>query len=110
MRSAVQVRAPRPEKDFLVQTSFYDAGVTQLVEFLPSKQAVAGSSPVSRSTSSTVTLEVLHRPLEDKRAVITYGNGGFLLSQQAFNGHLPSLFGKHLPRAPLPDKSVCYLA
>jgi hypothetical protein len=27
------------------------AGVTQLVEFLPSKQAVAGSSPVSRSTS-----------------------------------------------------------
>ena len=25
------------------------AGVTQLVEFLPSKQAVAGSSPVSRS-------------------------------------------------------------
>ena len=26
------------------------AGVTQLVEFLPSKQAVAGSSPVSRST------------------------------------------------------------
>ena len=29
----------------------YDlAGVTQLVEFLPSKQVVAGSSPVSRST------------------------------------------------------------
>ena len=26
------------------------AGVTQLVEFLPSKQAVAGSSPVSRSS------------------------------------------------------------
>ena len=26
-----------------------NAGVTQLVEFLPSKQAVAGSSPVSRS-------------------------------------------------------------
>ena len=26
------------------------AGVTQLVEFLPSKQVVAGSSPVSRST------------------------------------------------------------
>ena len=31
-----------PEDDF--------AGVTQLVEFLPSKQVVAGSSPVSRST------------------------------------------------------------
>ena len=27
------------------------AGVTQLVEFLPSKQAVAGSSPVSRSNA-----------------------------------------------------------
>jgi hypothetical protein len=32
------------------------AGVTQLVEFLPSKQAVAGSSPVSRSTYETVLL------------------------------------------------------
>jgi hypothetical protein len=29
------------------------AGVTQLEEFLPSKQAVAGSSPVSRSISLT---------------------------------------------------------
>ena len=29
------------------------AGVTQLVEFLPSKQAVAGSSPVSRSDHQT---------------------------------------------------------
>ena len=34
----------------LIQTTF--AGVTQLVEFLPSKQVVAGSSPVSRSIDS----------------------------------------------------------
>ena len=32
----------------LITTSVI-AGVTQLVEFLPSKQVVAGSSPVSRS-------------------------------------------------------------
>ena len=30
--------------------SDFRAGVTQLVEFLPSKQVVAGSCPVSRST------------------------------------------------------------
>jgi hypothetical protein len=57
MRSAVQVRAPRPESQRNL------AGVTQSVEFLPSKQAVAGSSPVSRSPSYTVALEVLHRPV-----------------------------------------------
>ena len=32
-----------------------DAGVTQLVEFLPSKQVVAGSSPVPRSTKDRIT-------------------------------------------------------
>ena len=30
----------------------FEAGVTQLVESLPSKQVVAGSSPVSRSRGS----------------------------------------------------------
>ena len=33
-----------------IYIQYYHAGVTQLVEFLPSKQVVAGSSPVSRST------------------------------------------------------------
>jgi hypothetical protein len=70
MRSAVQVRAPRPEKDFLVQTSFYDAGVTQLVEFLPSKQAVAGSSPVSRSPVYIVSLQAGHKPPGGNQAAL----------------------------------------
>ena len=33
-----------------------DAGVTQLVECLPSKQVVAGSSPVSRSLKKSVVM------------------------------------------------------
>src|SRR6266566_1801990 len=82
------------------------AGVTQLVEFLPSKQAVAGSSPVSRSTCKTVVLKVLHKPFQRKRAVMTYEKDGFLFGQKVFNGHLPSFSGKHLPRFPRSDKSV----
>ncbi len=41
-------RTPTRNK-VLLRVGYRDAGVTQLVEFLPSKQAVAGSSPVSRS-------------------------------------------------------------
>jgi hypothetical protein len=35
------------------------AGVAQLVEYLPSKQGVAGSSPVSRSTHHRFQAELL---------------------------------------------------
>jgi hypothetical protein len=38
-------------RNLLSGTAF--AGVTQLVEYLPSKQTVAGSSPVPRSTKTT---------------------------------------------------------
>jgi hypothetical protein len=81
-----------------------------VVEFLPSKQAVAGSSPVSRSFLYTVALEVLHRPFQRKRAVMTKRDGGFLVPHKVFNGHLPSFFGNHLPRISLADKSVRNLA
>ena len=43
-------------QEFVYNTEY--AGVTQLVEFLPSKQVVAGSSPVSRSTSFLYTLAI----------------------------------------------------
>ncbi len=36
-----------------------DAGVAQLVEYLPSKQGVAGSSPVSRSKQLHFHIELL---------------------------------------------------
>jgi hypothetical protein len=82
------------------------AGVTQLVEFLPSKQAVAGSSPVSRFSSTTVVLKELHRPIHRKQAVKTDEKDGFLLAQKAFNDNLPSVSGKHLFRFPRTNKSV----
>ena len=44
------------------------AGVTQLVECLPSKQNVAGSSPVSRSTKSPKRQGM--RPLHNGRPFI----------------------------------------
>ena len=40
-----------------------------MVEFLPSKQAVAGSSPVSRSTISIVSLLAGDKPPGDNQAV-----------------------------------------
>src|SRR5258708_6376121 len=58
MRSAVRVRAPRPETSCCFGLA-HDAGVTQLVEFLPSKQAVAGSSPVSRDLLPTRRRDIL---------------------------------------------------
>jgi hypothetical protein len=82
----------------MLSQSHFMAGWRRFCDHLPSKQAVAGSSPVSRSTSSTVALEVLHKPLDRKRAVMANRDGGFLLPQKVFNGHLP--------RLALADKSV----
>ncbi len=81
-----------------------------MVEFLPSKQAVAGSSPVSRSTVETVSVQALDRPLHKKQAMKAPGRGGFLVPHKAFNEHLPSFSGKHLPRVSFSDKSVRNLA
>ena len=41
-----------------------------MVEFLPSKQAVAGSSPVSRSIVYIVSLQAGEKPLGDNQAVL----------------------------------------
>jgi hypothetical protein len=77
-----------------------------VVEFLPSKQAVASSNLVSRFSCKTVVLKVLHKLFQRKRAVRTNENDGFLFDQKAFNDNLPSVSGKHLPRLPLSDKIV----
>ena len=41
-----------------------------MVEFLPSKQAVAGSSPVSRSIMYIVSLQAGEKPPGDNQAVL----------------------------------------
>jgi hypothetical protein len=93
--------------------SGFISGSNSVVEFLPSKQAVAGSSPVSRSLSSLVSLKAHDRPLHIKQAVRGYQGGDLVFGQTAFNEHLPHfaastclmLWGnlplsanKHLPR------------
>ena len=50
-----------PEGLIRLITTSVIAGVTQLVESLPSKQVVAGSSPVSRSTKLDDYLPRLRR-------------------------------------------------
>ncbi|MBO0793623.1 MAG: hypothetical protein J2P36_22095 [Ktedonobacteraceae bacterium] len=76
----------------------------------PSKQAVAGSSPVSRFSCETAVLNALLKPLGDKRAVVANGEGGFLFDEKAFNGHLPSCSGNHLLHMSHADKSGHSLA
>src|SRR6266699_3806241 len=45
------------------------SGSNSVVEFLPSKQAVAGSSPVSRSHQYIVSLQALLTPVGNNQAV-----------------------------------------
>ena len=78
------------------------AGVTQLVEFLPSKQAVAGSSPVSRSKSYTVSLQALLKPSGGNQTAMGNAGGGFCFDAKAFNESLPTrcaLPHQNLPRS-----------
>ncbi len=68
----------------------HSRGSNSVVEFLPSKQAVAGSSPVSRSSSFIVPFRRLDRPLHEKRAVKVPERDDVYGAQKPFNGHLPS--------------------
>src|SRR6266567_350867 len=74
------------------------SGSNSVVEFLPSKQAVAGSSPVSRSTETTVSLGKLHTLFEDKQAVMKARAGGFVVCENASSDYLPHFRCDHLPR------------
>ena len=69
-----------------------------MVEFLPSKQAVAGSSPVSRSTQETVSLGKLHTLFEDKQAVMETRADGCVVCTNACSDYLPHFRCDHLPR------------
>src|SRR5579885_1809068 len=90
MRSAVRVRAPRPPTRVRGNLS---AGVTQSVEFLPSKQAVAGSSPVSRSSPTSVSLHRLHKPVQRNWP----GRETFLCVEKSVQRHPAHLSGgKHV--------------
>jgi hypothetical protein len=40
-------------------------------------------------------LNVLHRLLDEKQAVMTHGEGGFFMDEKAFNEHLPWFLGTH---------------
>ena len=68
-----------------------------MVEFLPSKQAVAGSSPVSRSLHRTVSLQALLRPIGDNQAMKGYDEDGFVFGKKAFKEILPTNPCKILP-------------
>ncbi len=108
-----------------------------MVEFLPSKQAVAGSSPVSRSSSLTVALDGPGKPVHGKQAVMAHRDDGFWSHSQASKKYLPLFLARsclvfqvltkvfpsqqghdHLPfptcdhlfRLRFPDKSVRQLA
>ena len=73
------------------------SGSNSVVEFLPSKQAVAGSSPVSRSTQETVSLQALLKPVGDNQAVKREQGGGFAFGERAFNESLPTRCCESLP-------------
>jgi hypothetical protein len=64
-------------------------GSNSVVEFLPSKQAVASSNLVSRFFVGTVSFLALDRPLQKKQAVKIPGRDGFSFAQKAFNECLP---------------------
>ncbi len=64
------------------------AGWRRSCDHLPSKQAVAGSSPVSRSTETTVSLGELHTLFEDKQAVMKARAGGFVVCENASSDYL----------------------
>jgi hypothetical protein len=60
-----------------------------VVEFLPSKQAVAGSSPVSRSLHETVSLQALLEPVENNQPARGTAEGGFAFGEKARSDVLP---------------------
>ena len=66
---------------------------------LPSKQAVAGSSPVSRSTYETVSLEEPLKLFVGNRIVMEVRADGFCARKKAFSDNLPP--PSSLPGCPL---------
>ena len=68
-----------------------------MVEFLPSKQAVAGSSPVSRFSLKIVPLEALVKPFDTDRRRNIPLEGDCVFGENAFNDYLPHRACNNLP-------------
>ena len=76
-----------------------------MVEFLPSKQAVAGSSPVSRSTLYTVSVQARLEAVGDNQTVIGESKETvFVMCKKAYSDILPRHVGDILPR---PHATFC---
>ena len=86
-----EVRGSSPRTPTSIVIYYIHAGVTQLVEFLPSKQAVAGSSPVSRSQIYIVSLQAGEKPPGGNQAVIRQARDDVFLCQNAYSDILPHL-------------------
>ena len=65
----VRGSSPRTPIGSTTQATTCISGSNSVVEFLPSKQAVAGSSPVSRSLRYTVSLQADFTPVGNNQAV-----------------------------------------
>src|SRR5690348_16428752 len=62
------------------------------------RQAVAGSSPVSRSSLGTVSVQALLEPVWNNRTVMKHAEGGFSLCKKALCDVLPRNPCDILPR------------
>ena len=71
------------------------SGSNSVVEFLPSKQAVAGSSPVSRSFQDIVSLQALLTPVGNNQAVKRLASRRCFILQKGVQRHPASIWGAH---------------
>src|SRR6266567_3097629 len=72
----------------LSQSQFIGSG-RRSCDYLPSKQAVAGSSPVSRSFLYTVSLQALLEPVENNQPARGKAEDGFAFGKNARSDILP---------------------
>src|SRR5438105_4837935 len=71
------------------------SGSNSVVEFLPSKQAVAGSSPVSRSLQYIVSLQALLTPVGNNQAVKRKASRRCFIVQKGVQRHPASQNTQH---------------
>ena len=76
------------------------SGSNSVVEFLPSKQAVAGSSPVSRSKQETVSLQALLAPVENNQPARGKASRRFCFWQKCMQRHTAFSGTRHTASPP----------
>src|SRR6266566_7138155 len=77
-------------------------GSNSVVEFLPSKQAVAGSSPVSRSSKYIVSLQADFTPVGNNQAVKRQASGRCFIAQKGAQRHPAFMSAQHPASSVLP--------